>query len=144
MQDLRGREISMIFQNPRAALNPIRPVGQQIADVLLRHGQATRSNARAKAIDALEQVRIADPAERYDAYPFELSGGMCQRVVIAIALACRPAAADRGRADHRPGRDDAEGGDGPGDRADPGAWHVDAADHARSRPGRRLLRPRRR
>ncbi len=90
MQDLRGREISMIFQNPRAALNPIRAVGRQIADVLLRHGQATRATARAKAIEALDQVRIARPAERFDAYPFELSGGMCQRVVIALALACRP------------------------------------------------------
>ncbi|MCQ4162370.1 ABC transporter ATP-binding protein [Roseomonas sp. GC11] len=90
MQDIRGREISMIFQNPRAALNPIRTVGRQIADVLLRHGQATRANARAKAIEALEQVRIARAAERYDAYPFELSGGMCQRIVIALALACRP------------------------------------------------------
>jgi peptide/nickel transport system ATP-binding protein len=90
MQDLRGREISMIFQNPRAALNPIRPVGKQIADVLLQHGQATRANARDKAIEALEQVRIANPGERYGAYPFELSGGMCQRVVIALALACRP------------------------------------------------------
>ncbi len=90
MQDLRGREISMIFQNPRAALNPIRAVGRQIADVLLRHGQATRATARAKAIEALDQVRIANPAERFDAYPFELSGGMCQRVVIALALACRP------------------------------------------------------
>ena len=80
----------MIFQNPRTALNPIRPVGLQIADVLLRHGLANRSTARAKAIEALEQVRIARPAERYDAYPFELSGGMCQRVVIAIAIACRP------------------------------------------------------
>ena len=90
MQDLRGREISMVFQNPRAALNPIRTVGRQIGDVLLRHGQATRMTARAKAIEALEQVRIARPAERCDAFPFELSGGMCQRVVIALALACRP------------------------------------------------------
>ena len=90
MQDLRGREMSMIFQNPRAALNPIRPIGKQIEDVLLRHVQATRSDAREKAIDALRQVRIARPEERYDAYPFELSGGMCQRVVIALALACRP------------------------------------------------------
>ena len=90
MQDLRGREMSMIFQNPRAALNPIRSIGRQIEDVLLRHVQATRSDAREKAIDALRQVRIARPEERYDAYPFELSGGMCQRVVIALALACRP------------------------------------------------------
>jgi len=90
MADLRGREISMIFQNPRAALNPIRPVGKQIEDVLIRHAQATTDNARAKAIEALERVRIRDAARRYHAYPFELSGGMCQRVVIAIALACRP------------------------------------------------------
>lgn len=90
MRDLRGREISMIFQNPRAALNPIRKVGKQIEDVLLQHVQATRATAREKAIEALEKVRIARPAERYDAYPFELSGGMCQRVVIALALACQP------------------------------------------------------
>jgi len=90
MRDLRGREMSMVFQNPRAALNPIRAIGRQIEDVLLRHGQATRTDAKAKAIAMLERVRIARAAERYDAYPFELSGGMCQRVVIALALACRP------------------------------------------------------
>lgn len=90
MRDIRGREISMIFQNPRAALNPIRKVGRQIEDVLIQHVQATRATAKAKAIEALERVRIARPAERYDAYPFELSGGMCQRIVIALALACQP------------------------------------------------------
>jgi peptide/nickel transport system ATP-binding protein len=90
LRDLRGREISMIFQNPRGALNPIRPVGKQIEDVLLRHARATRQDARPKAIEMLEQVRIVDPAKRYWAYPFELSGGMCQRVMIAIALACDP------------------------------------------------------
>jgi len=90
MSDLRGREISMIFQNPRAALNPIRTVGKQIEDVLIRHAQTNHENAKAKAIEALEHVRIRDAAQRYHAYPFELSGGMCQRVVIAIALACKP------------------------------------------------------
>lgn len=90
MRDLRGREISMIFQNPRAALNPIRKVGHQIEDVLRRHAKATRATAKAEAIKALEAVRIKDADVRYNAYPFELSGGMCQRVVIAIALACDP------------------------------------------------------
>jgi peptide/nickel transport system ATP-binding protein len=91
MRDLRGREMSMIFQNPRAALNPIRKVGDQIEDVLRQHvQQSTVADRGEKAIEALEQVKIARPRERYHAYPFELSGGMCQRVVIALALACNP------------------------------------------------------
>ena len=90
MRDLRGREISMIFQSPRLALNPIRKVGRQIEDVLLQHAQVDSAAVSEKAIEILEQVRIARPRERYHAYPFELSGGMCQRVVIALALACRP------------------------------------------------------
>ena len=90
MRALRGREMSMIFQNPRAALNPIRKVGRQIEDVLKQHAQVDSAQLSEKAIEMLEQVRIARPRERYHAYPFELSGGMCQRVVIALALACRP------------------------------------------------------
>ena len=90
MRDLRGREMSMIFQSPRLALNPIRKIGHQIEDVLLQHVQVARSQVTDRAIEALEQVKIARPRERYHAYPFQLSGGMCQRVVIALALACGP------------------------------------------------------
>ena len=87
---VRGREIAMIFQNPRTALNPIRPVGRQIADVLLRHADVTRRDAPGRAVELLRAVGITDPARRAKAYPFEMSGGMCQRVMIAIALAAKP------------------------------------------------------
>ena len=86
----RGRDLAMIFQNPRTALNPIRPVGRQIVDVLLRHGGVRRREAPGRAMQLLAQVQISDPERRYHAYPFELSGGMCQRVMIALALACGP------------------------------------------------------
>jgi peptide/nickel transport system ATP-binding protein len=91
MEEMRGRELAMIFQNPRAALNPIRPIGKQIADILIRHGNVLPAQAPKKAIEALASVKIPDPERRAHAYPFELSGGMCQRVMIAMALACSPA-----------------------------------------------------
>jgi oligopeptide/dipeptide ABC transporter ATP-binding protein len=91
LEKIRGRRASMIFQNPRAALNPIRPVGRQIADVLRRHAGLSRSAAAEGAVQMLRDVGIPDPARRAGAYPFELSGGMCQRVMIAIAVATRPA-----------------------------------------------------
>ena len=90
MREIRGREISMIFQNPRAALNPIRKIGKQLEDVMRQHGFATRQNAKAKAIELLKMVRINNPEDRYHSYPHELSGGMCQRIVIAVAIACQP------------------------------------------------------
>ncbi len=94
LADLRGREIGMIFQSPRTALNPIRPVGLQIEDVLRRHAAARGpdlgTSLRQRAVQALREVAIADPERRAAAYPFEMSGGMCQRVMIALALACRP------------------------------------------------------
>jgi peptide/nickel transport system ATP-binding protein len=92
--DLRGREISIIFQSPRTALNPIRPVGLQIEDVLRRHAAARGADLgrslKQRAVQALREVAISDPERRVHAYPFEMSGGMCQRVMIALALACRP------------------------------------------------------
>ncbi|HEY6134162.1 MAG TPA: ABC transporter ATP-binding protein [Rubrivivax sp.] len=94
LADLRGREISMIFQSPRTALNPIRPVGLQIQDVLRRHAAAPGADLskslKGRAVQALRDVAISDPERRLAAYPFEMSGGMCQRVMIALALACRP------------------------------------------------------
>ncbi|GGC31158.1 ABC transporter ATP-binding protein [Siccirubricoccus deserti] len=91
LQPLRGAAMSMIFQNPRAALNPIRTVGLQIADVLRAHEPLSAREARDRAGVLLEAVRIRDPLARLDAYPHELSGGMCQRVMIAMAIACEPA-----------------------------------------------------
>jgi peptide/nickel transport system ATP-binding protein len=87
----RGRELSMIFQSPRTALNPIRMVGRQIEDVLARHAGLGRAARRERALQLLARVQIPDPERRYHAHPFELSGGMCQRVMIALAVACAPA-----------------------------------------------------
>lgn len=89
-RQVRGRELAMIFQSPRAALSPVRTVGRHLTDVLGRHHGLPGPAARARAIDLLARVQITDPARRLGAYPFELSGGMCQRVLIALALACEP------------------------------------------------------
>jgi peptide/nickel transport system ATP-binding protein len=91
LRSLRGAAMSMIFQNPRAALNPIRSVQQQIVDVLRAHKNISVSAAKTQALDLLKAVRIRDAEKRLTAYPGELSGGMCQRVMIAMAIACDPA-----------------------------------------------------
>jgi peptide/nickel transport system ATP-binding protein len=91
LRRLRGAAMSMIFQNPRAALNPIRSVGLQIADALRAHRALSAADARREALALLEQVKIRDAVRRLDAYPHELSGGMCQRIMIAMAIACDPA-----------------------------------------------------
>ena len=90
MQDVRGREIGMIFQEPLTSLNPVHRVGHQIGEALIRHERLSERTARARAIELLDAVGIPEPAERIDAYPHYLSGGMRQRVMIAIAIACRP------------------------------------------------------
>src|SRR4030081_3703189 len=90
MRDLRGREISMIFQNPRAALNPIRKVGDQIEDVLRQHVQSAASDRGEKAIEALEQGKIARPRGRDHPHPLERAGGVARGLVIALGLSCNP------------------------------------------------------
>lgn len=90
MRRIRGPEIAMIFQEPMTALNPVFTVGSQMVDVLRRHQSLSRRAARTQAIDWLDRVGIADAANRINAYPHQLSGGMRQRVMIAMALSCRP------------------------------------------------------
>ncbi|WP_203077068.1 ABC transporter ATP-binding protein [Falsiroseomonas ponticola] len=91
LRALRGEALAMVFQEPMAALNPVLSVGRQVAEALVAHGRAGRRAAKARAIELFAEVGLSDPARRYDAYPHELSGGMCQRVMIAMAIACDPA-----------------------------------------------------
>ncbi|GAA1227375.1 ABC transporter ATP-binding protein [Pseudonocardia alaniniphila] len=90
MDDVRGPNIAMIFQEPMTSLNPAFTVGDQIAEVLRRHEGLSRKESKARAIALLERVGVPNPARRFGQYPFEFSGGMRQRVMIAIALACSP------------------------------------------------------
>jgi oligopeptide transport system ATP-binding protein len=90
LEDVRGREIAMIFQDPMTSLNPTLKIGTQITEVLDRHFGMSKDEARRRAIELLEEVQIPRAAERLDDYPHRFSGGMRQRVMIAIALACNP------------------------------------------------------
>ncbi|GAK72660.1 putative ABC transporter ATP-binding protein [Agrobacterium rubi TR3 = NBRC 13261] len=90
MQDIRGNDIAMIFQEPMTSLNPVLSVGRQIAESIIRHRGISKTEARAATVRLLERVRIPAASGRFDEYPHQLSGGMLQRIMIAMALACRP------------------------------------------------------
>ena len=90
LRDLRGDQLSMIFQEPMTSLNPAFTVGEQVAEVLLRHRGIGKNEAKTQAIEMLRRVRIPSPERRFGEYPHRLSGGMRQRVMIAMALACNP------------------------------------------------------
>lgn len=90
LSDFRGRTVSMIFQEPGLALDPVYPIGKQIAETVMRHEGKSAAEGRARALEMLDIVRIPSAKRRLDSYPHEMSGGMRQRAMIALALACRP------------------------------------------------------
>ena len=90
LERLRGGTVSMIFQEPMLALDPVYTIGDQIAESVMKHENASFAQGRQRALEMLERVRIPSPKRRLDAYPHEMSGGMRQRAMIALALACRP------------------------------------------------------
>lgn len=90
LADVRGADVSMVFQEPRRSLSPAFTVGDQIAEVVRRHEGASRKESVRRAVEMLDRVGIADAARRSGAYPHEFSGGMCQRVMLAIAMVCKP------------------------------------------------------
>lgn len=89
-ESIRGAKIATIFQDPMTSLNPIKTIGSQISEVIIKHQKKTKQEAKELAINYMERVGIAQAQKRFDEYPFQYSGGMRQRIVIAIALACRP------------------------------------------------------
>jgi peptide/nickel transport system ATP-binding protein len=91
MRAIRGGEFAMIFQEPRASFSPVHTIGSQIVEAILLHEQISKAEARQLAVQMLSAVKIPRPEQIVDAYPHQLSGGMCQRAMIALALACRPA-----------------------------------------------------
>ena len=89
-EEIRGKKIATVFQDPMTSLNPVRTIGYQISEVIMKHQGKSKAEAKEEALELMEKVGIREPERRYDEYPFQYSGGMRQRIVIAIALACHP------------------------------------------------------
>ena len=89
-EEIRGKKIATVFQDPMTSLNPVRTIGYQISEVIMKHQGKNKEEAKQEALELMDKVGIKDPERRYDEYPFQYSGGMRQRIVIAIALACHP------------------------------------------------------
>ena len=88
--EFRGKEIATIFQDPMTSLDPVFKIGKQMVEMICAHQKVSKAEARKMAVDALNRVGIPEPEKRMESYPYELSGGMCQRVIIAMAVCCKP------------------------------------------------------
>ena len=133
LRTVRGRQITMIFQDPIAGLNPVLNVGDQVAEVMTTHMGLGKNAAKARSVEILAQVGLPDPRRVAKSYPFQLSGGMCQRVMIGIATAMKPGPDRRRRAYGLPRRHRSSADPPPTRPASPGARDSDSADHARPR-----------